>query len=112
MAHLLNHKGRGSLSTFLAKEGLADSLSAEHWHFRGFTIFAIRMDLTEEGMTERYTVVKHVLEYLEMLRKVRPQEWVWNEIKDTGLLDFNYGDPLTPADLVTTLAQRMFVSLS
>ena len=69
VANLLGHEGRGSLLSFLKREGLANSLVAStSTELADFRTFEISVDLTEKGEKRWRDVSRAVLSYVSMLR--------------------------------------------
>lgn len=78
LSHLLGHEGKGSLLSFLVKEGLAVGLSCSSYDsFNCFSEFEVNISLTTEGIKNTNKVIEYVLYYVEMLQKSEPQEWVF-----------------------------------
>ena len=91
VAHLLGHEGKGSLFSFLMKEGLATSLSSYYEdQYDCYTEISLSIDLTEKGLGRLKDIIEYVLYYIEMLKEKGPQQWVFEEIKNLNKMKFDY----------------------
>jgi insulysin len=69
----------------LKKKGWCNHLHAgSRREARGFQIFNLTVDLSEEGGQKINEILKLVYQYLNMLRKEKPAEWIYNEFNDLG----------------------------
>eukprot|EP00850_Spirogloea_muscicola_P015894 SM000125S26099 [mRNA] locus=s125:384142:392192:+ [translate_table: standard] len=114
ISHLVGHEGEGSLLALLKQERLASSLSAgvgEGGYERnsGLYIFSVHIALTEQGLQDVMTVVGLVHQYLAMLRREGPQEWVFRELGAMSAMEFRYHEEEAPDDYTVRLATNMFV---
>eukprot|EP00850_Spirogloea_muscicola_P012506 SM000081S22640 [mRNA] locus=s81:244115:252096:- [translate_table: standard] len=114
ISHLVGHEGEGSLLALLKQERLASSLSAgvgEGGYERnsGQYIFSVHIALTEQGLQNVMTVVGLVHQYLAMLRREGPQEWVFRELGAMSAMEFRYHEEEAPDDYTVRLATNMFV---
>ena len=76
---------------------------------KGFGFFVVNVDLTEEGMKHVDDIVTLVFQYLAMLKKTGPQQWVWDECKDLNAMQFRFKDKERPQSYVCGLAGHMQV---
>ncbi|KAI5449830.1 metalloprotease [Naganishia albida] len=82
LSHLLGHEGRGSLLSYLKRQGWASSLSAGcQLHTVGFDLFNISVDLTCLGLSHYRNIVLVIYKYIDLLRCTPPQERVFQELK-------------------------------
>ncbi len=51
---------------------------------RGFQIFNLTVDLSEEGGEKIDDILKLVYQYLNMLKREKPAEWIYDELNDLG----------------------------
>ncbi|PSN57801.1 Insulin-degrading enzyme [Blattella germanica] len=83
LSHLFGHEGPGSLLSVLRAKGWCNSLvGGARTGSRGFGFFGINVDLTEEGIDHVDDIVKLVFQYVNMLKKEGPMEWIFEEYKD------------------------------
>jgi insulysin len=88
-SHLLGHEGPNSLLSYLKREGLAMELSAYHDHdIWSVSTFAIDVTLTKKGLEQYERVISAVFKYAQILRDAGVQEYVFNECKRVGELEF------------------------
>ncbi|CAF3683386.1 unnamed protein product [Rotaria sp. Silwood1] len=108
LSHLIGHQGDGSLLSYLKTLGLAIELIAgESNSAPGFNFFSIDIQLTIEGLSQWKRVLHSVYQYLAMLRKEGPKEWIFNEGKNINQMEFQFQDKGQPRYIVSNLAGRM-----
>lgn len=108
VSHLLGHEGEGSVYALLKKKGWATALvSGPSNTTKHFDFFKIDIDLTQEGFKHREEVVKTVFQYINMLNEAGPQEWIFNEIKIVGDIEFQNVNKRKPISYVSSLATSM-----
>ena len=85
------HEGPGSLLSELKRRGWCNSLYAGgRREARGFQFFNITLDLSEEGGEKCDEIVTLVYQYLNMLRREKPAEWIYDELNNLGKISFNF----------------------
>ncbi|XP_035713273.1 insulin-degrading enzyme [Folsomia candida] len=108
LSHLIRHEGRGSLMSLLKEKNWVNHLEAgSHVPARGFGIFKIAVDLTDEGLQNTDNIVESVFQYLQMLQEHGPQLWVWEEMKDVSAMLFRFKEKERPQSLVSRLSSIM-----
>ncbi|CAF0866965.1 unnamed protein product [Rotaria sordida] len=108
LSHLIGHQGDGSLSSYLKTLGLAIELVAGESHSApGFNFFSIDIQLTIEGLNQWERILYSVYQYLAMLRKEGPKEWIFNEGKNINQMEFQFEEKGQPRHIVSNLAGRM-----
>lgn len=108
LSHLIGHEGDGSLLSYLKQLGLAIELvSGEKNSAPGFNFFTVDLELTIEGLNQWERVVYIVYQYLAMLRKEGPREWIFEEYKNLNAMHFQFREKERPDDFVSNLAGRM-----
>ncbi|ORX91263.1 insulin-degrading enzyme, partial [Basidiobolus meristosporus CBS 931.73] len=102
LSHLIGHEGTGSILSLLKKKGWANYLSAGASHGGiGFEFFKISVDLTEEGLNHTDEIVRIIFQYIEMMKRVGVQEWIFREIQGEN-------PPSSYTSRVATLMQRPY----
>ncbi|KAJ2610209.1 metalloprotease [Coemansia sp. RSA 1365] len=101
---LINYEGPGSLTQYLYSQGLAIYAAATINSYESYVIFDIYISATPEGLKQYDKVVSAVFTYLRMISKSGPQEWIYNEISASYLLDFNYYKQQQPTNYVFELS--------
>ncbi|XP_032806215.1 insulin-degrading enzyme [Petromyzon marinus] len=97
LGHLIGHEGPGSLLSFLKTKGWVNMLvGGQKGGARGFMFFIINVDLTEEGLEHVDEIVLHMFQYINMLRKEGPVQWIFEECKDLGTMAFRFKDKERP----------------
>ncbi|XP_021909698.1 nardilysin-like, partial [Carica papaya] len=114
LAHLLGHEGRGSLHSFLKLRGWATSLSAgvgDEGMYRSSVayIFCMSIHLTDSGLEKVFDIIGYVYQYLRLLHKFSPQEWIFKELQDIGNMDFRFAEEQPPDEYAAQLAENLLV---
>lgn len=88
-SHLFGHEGPNSLLSYLKQEGLALDLSTNFEHeLWCVTSFLIDITLTKKGLEQYEQVLEACLRYAQIVRDSGVQEYVFEEIKKMGQIDF------------------------
>jgi insulysin len=109
LSHLIGHEGNGSLLSCLkakhyAQELYSDDSSAS---CNTWSIFTIRLELTELGLENIDEVISIIFAYIDLLRQKGPQEWIQDELKIVGDLQFKFLSKRNPMDYTCSLAGWM-----
>ncbi|CAF0885381.1 unnamed protein product [Adineta steineri] len=108
LSHLIGHEGDGSLLSYLKKLGLATELvSGEKPTAPGFNFFYVYLELTIEGLSRWEEIIYIVYQYIAMLRKEGPKEWIFDECKNINAVHFQFREKERPERFVSKLAGRM-----
>ena len=93
-AYVLGFEGEKSLLAELKKEGLAEKLKAAYSAFNTPStptyIFYISIDLTEEGVKKRDTVIERCFQTIEHFRTNDVPNYIYNEVQAMSLLEYEY----------------------
>ncbi|CAF1492492.1 unnamed protein product, partial [Rotaria sordida] len=94
LAFLIHHEGVGSILHHLKRLGLATELFASGGtNFApGFNFFVIDLELTIDGLERWQDVAYLIYQYMTMIRKEEPKEWIFHERKDYPLTDCLFGN--------------------
>ncbi|XP_072026752.1 insulin-degrading enzyme-like [Amphiura filiformis] len=105
LGHLVGHEGSGSLLSQLKAKGWVNTLcGGAKEGAKGFMFFIINVDLSAEGLDHVDDIICHMFQYLNLLKKEGPQEWVHNECRDLDAMKFRFKDKERPANLCTRTA--------
>ncbi|CAM9877673.1 unnamed protein product [Pylaiella littoralis] len=105
---VLAHKGPGSLLSYLKGKGWANELSAGCSSTQDdFTQFEISIDITPEGLQNRFKIMTTVFSYLELMRKEGVPEFLAPELRLMSDLSWRFQDKMEPETLVVWLASNM-----
>jgi insulysin len=108
VSHIIGHEGPGSLLSLLKAKGLADSLSAGMFtNVRGFGMFAISIDTTEDGIERVDDIVMYCYQYIKMLRESGTPRWIFDESQKIAENTFRFKSKENPQSYATTVASRM-----
>ncbi|PFX29777.1 insulin-degrading enzyme-like [Stylophora pistillata] len=106
ISHLLGHEGKGSLLSELKTKGWVNELVAGGaGGAKGFMFFICNMELTSEGQDHVYEIVACVFQYLEMLRRQEPSEWIFKECQALFEVRFQFKDKENPGSYVCSMAR-------
>ena len=93
LRHLFGHEGENSLMSYLKKEGLASSLGSTAGHdLWSSSNMSIEVTLTDKGLENYEKVITSVFEFANYLKEAGPQQYVFDEIKQMGKLNFDFQD--------------------
>jgi insulysin len=108
-SHLFGHEGENSLLSYLISEGLALELSASHDHeLNGaFSNLNIDITLTKKGLAEYERVIEAVFQYAQIVKQRGVQDYVFDEIKRIGEIEFDFLDKSSPVNYCVRLASKM-----
>ncbi|XP_076461437.1 insulin-degrading enzyme-like [Babylonia areolata] len=108
LGHLLGHEGPGSLLSELKARGWVNTLCGGQKHgAKGYDFFAVNVDLTEEGQEHVEDIITLMYQYINMLKKEGPQEWVFKECKDLSAMQFRFKDKEKPRNYVCSLSSML-----
>ena len=108
LSHVLGHEAEGTILNFLIEEGLATDLSAGASHTEDLmSEVELNITLTKEGLKNWENVVSVVGEYISILKKEGAQEWVYQEIKEIGEMQFRFPEKSRPMQMAHSYAARL-----
>lgn len=110
ISHLVGHEGSGSLLSELKRKGWCNSIYAgARSEARGFQLFNLTADLSEDGGENIDEILKLVYQYLNVIKKDVPSKWVFDELNDLARIKFMFKDKEKPISYVSSLAADMHV---
>jgi insulysin len=108
LIHLLSHKGPGSIYAILRAKGWANDVEAGCFTVcPGSGLFRIDVEMTRAGATKYREVVVLVFQYIAMLQREPPQEWVVEEMMHLSEIEFRFRAKSAPSHTVSTLASAL-----
>ncbi|AKA38135.1 pitrilysin [Yersinia ruckeri] len=109
IGYLIGNRSKNTLSDWLQKQGLADSISAgaDPMVDRNGGIFSISVSLTDKGLAQRDVVVAAIFDYLTMLKKEGINQSYFDEIAHVLNLDFRYPSITRDMDYIEWLVDMM-----
>lgn len=107
ISHLIGHEGKGSLLSELKKRSLCSSLVSYSYSHDGFGFFHVIIDLTEEAMNRLDEIVQVIFQYIDLLKKEGPKEYIFEEKKRLGFIRFNFMEKKNPMDYVRQLSSAL-----
>ncbi|ANI29913.1 protease [Yersinia entomophaga] len=109
ISYLIGNRSKNTLSDWLQKQGLADSINAgaDPMVDRNGGVFSISVSLTDKGLAQRDLVVAAIFEYLKMLAKEGINKSYFDEIAHVLNLDFRYPSITRDMDYIEWLVDMM-----
>jgi len=121
LSHLIGHEGQGSLLSLLKEKDYALELYADDSSNSciPWSIFTVRIELTDLGLENVNEIVQILFSYIELLKtKPQPQQggdedddgppqWVQQELKTVSDLKFRFMSKQNPMDYTCSLAGWM-----
>jgi insulysin len=107
-SHLFGHEGPHSLLSHLKREGLALELSAYLEHeIWSISTFFVDITLTKRGLAEVERVLAAVARYAQVVRDAGVQEYIFEEYRRVGEIEFQFADKEEPLEYCVKLAGKM-----
>jgi len=108
LGHLIGHEGQGSLLSELKNRGWVNELvGGQHSGAKGFMFFGVNVDLTEAGIEHVDDIITLIFQYLNLLRKEGPQEWIFRECQDLSSMGFRFKDKERPSSYTCSCAATL-----
>eukprot|EP00752_Nemacystus_decipiens_P006180 g5577.t1 len=108
IASLIGHEGPGSLLSYLKSKNWANSLGvAAATNTDDFTIFDVEIDVTPEGLANRFKVLTALFSYLDLIRKKGIPSYLPGELSALSDLGWRFQDKREPGNLVPSLVANM-----
>lgn len=109
---LLGDEGKGSLISELRKRVWALAIFTGNGetgseHNTMYAYFTVTIVLTQTGMAKLYDVIDLVFSYINLLKKIGPQERIFKEIQLIDETSFTFADETPSVDMVENLAESM-----
>ncbi|WP_437612817.1 pitrilysin [Erwinia sp. V71] len=109
VGYLIGNRSKNTLSDWLQKNGLADSINAgaDPMIDRNGGLFAIAVSLTDKGLAQRDQVIAAVFSYISLLRKEGIDKRYFDEVSHVLDLDFRYPSITRDMDYIEWLVDTM-----
>jgi protease-3 len=109
IGYLIGNRSDNTLSDWLQKQGLADSIRADSDPLINGNsgVFAISVSLTDKGLAQRDEIVAAIFSYLNNLRQNGVDKRYFDELAHVLDLDFRYPSITRDMDYVEWLADTM-----
>ena len=111
LVYILGHESEGSMLYFLQQDELAVTLKAELERKEDFyTSITISIALSKKGTEPKNLrrIISVVGAYINMLKHVGPQKWIYDEIAFKGELSFRYHEADTALDTCLNITERFY----
>lgn len=97
IGHFIGHEGRGSLLSALKVRNWATGLSTGvGYDWDGGDAFYVKVQLTKQGFENVSEIEALMFEYISLLSKKGISKSRFTELKNTGFMEFEYGDKIDP----------------
>ena len=104
----VGHEGKGSILSYLKKEGLATGLSAGGGNSTSdYGSFMINVQLTQKGLEHYRDVIGYCFSYIRLLKEKGIPDYIFREIQRIAELDYTYKNKGEGAELASYLAGNM-----
>ncbi|CAG2165740.1 unnamed protein product, partial [Oppiella nova] len=90
ISHLIGHEGPGSLLSALKSRNWCTCLGADSTTSRGFAFFTVTVDLTEQGIECIDDIIALVFQYINLLKREGPKQWIFDELKQIREIMFSF----------------------
>ncbi|SFC67811.1 pitrilysin [Pragia fontium] len=109
ISYLIGNRSENTLSDWLRKQGLADSIGAgvNPVIDRNGGVLSIGVSLTDKGLANRDKVIAAIFDYLKMIRHEGIRQEYFDEIAHVLNLDFRYPSMTRDMDYVEWLSDTM-----
>ncbi|GBB90257.1 hypothetical protein RclHR1_17150001 [Rhizophagus clarus] len=107
-SHLIGHEGIGSICSLLKKKGWIISIYVGPSEISAdYHIMTVNVDLTEDGLEHYEDVLEIIFQYIEMLRREGPQEWIFNEILSLNEISWRFLEKSWESSYACWLSNRL-----
>ena len=108
ITHFIGHEGRGSILSYLKKQGWVNFLRAGMSHgSAGFDFLKITVDLTPSGLENWKQVAITMFKYTSLLRSQPPSSVIFDEIKAIADISFKFAEKTKNGRYATGLSNFM-----
>lgn len=109
ISHLLGFEGKGSLLSYLKKQGWISGLSAgQGLSGHNFVDFQIHLTLTPEGLHKEETIIEHVFQFIALIRHQGIEAWRFQEKSALLKIMYESMEPARPIEKAAHLAMNLF----
>ena len=74
---------------------------------KGFAFFFVSCELTEEGLDHTDEIVSLIFQYINMLKEVGPQQWVFEECRDLSAMSFRFKEKGGSISFASNMSPRL-----
>jgi len=106
---LLGHEGEGSVLALLKEKGWADELAVGSGIANNANESSLQLsiNLTHAGMQHIDDTIDLIFQYIRLLQKTEPQQWLYKEQQQQAQLKFRYQEKQGASHTVTALARNL-----
>ena len=108
VSHLIGHEGPGSILAYIKGRGWANRLSAGPMTVcPGSGLFNISIGLTPDGLAQYQEIVKAVFQYISVMKRAGPQQWIVDEVKEMSQVDFRFKQKSPASKFTASVSSTM-----
>ncbi|EAS04318.1 insulysin, insulin-degrading enzyme (macronuclear) [Tetrahymena thermophila SB210] len=107
-SHVFGFEGENSLLSALKHLGLAEGLASGYEDImNNMSIFYVDVELTQQGLSRYTEVLNIVFTYLQIMKKIGVQDYIYEEDRITGIQEFNSAEQEESMDFAHSLTANM-----
>lgn len=104
----MGHEGPGSVLAELRRLSWSTTLNCDHIKYaNGFGFFEVKVDLTDEGYEHMDDIVKLIFQYVNIIRHLGIQQWIFEEYRSLSEMEFRFEDQKSPITVAAKIASCM-----
>ena len=107
LSNILASEGKGSLYSYLKKEGLIESLSSYYYGPDDFEQFTIDVTLTPKGLKNYQKVTESAFSYIKLLSNKSFNEHYFQELKAIDKINFDFQEKRSSSGTASSLSRTL-----
>lgn len=108
LGNIIGHEGKGSLLSYLKRQGWGQGLSAgAGLSYKGGAMFGIQISLTEAGLTKQDEIIKAVFQSINAIKALEDGEWLFREQEAIASTNFRFKESGAPISYARLLADNL-----
>lgn len=109
LSHLLGYEGKGSLLSYLKRQGWITALSAGGGiNGSNFRDFQVNFALTPKGVEQESSIIEHLFSFLRLIKEQGIEDWRYQEKATLLNTLYRVHEPSRPIDNVSHFAMNLF----
>ncbi len=107
LSNLLAGEGKGSLFSYLKKQGMIEALNSYHYGPDDFEQFTIDITLTPKGLKNYQQVTENVFSYIKLLSNKDFNEGYFKELKAIDKINFDFQEKRSSSGTASSLSRKL-----
>lgn len=112
LGSLLGDEGKGSILSYFRKKvwvlNTACGVSSGGCeHNSLYALFRVELYLTDEGVHKIYEIIETIYAYINLMKRVGPQERIFKELSEVASIRFRFDSELSAVDNVQIVSNAM-----